>query len=513
MPQAHIALKFVNPQQKAFVEATQRNQCFNGGYGNGKTFAGCMKVIILAAKFPRYKVVVGRWRYSDLMKTTVQTFFKICPPELYDEKFGGAWVPSRGYLRLINGSEFLFMHFDDLDENAVRSLECNTVLLDQAEEIGENIYLHLDSRVGRWDMAEVPADLLKLNKDWPKNKFTGKPLVPSYMLLLCNPADEGELHWIWQRYHPDSLEWQDKWRKTHFYIEASSRENIALNTETLGAMETRDDVWKQRFIEGKWSKGGGTIHRIDPLSIIDVDDKWVQNFKKKANLYRSFDHGGAMPTACLWTASDQKIYIVYREYYQADLLISDHRRNIGELSGDEQYVMDVADPDIFVKRSQSRKGFWAVAEEYADRTLEGSDPIFWTEADNNEFATRNRINELLRVDPSVTHPVTGIKGAPRLYFVKRNEANPFGCFHVLRETSAQKFVLLDTINGKPFYSDDRNSKISDHAYDCLRYFCAIHAKFPKEPVKRPSHNSFFGNLNRLKALKASGNLNYGLPIQ
>lgn len=516
-----IPLKFVNPAQKEFVENPMRNQCFNGGYGNGKTYAGCMKLILLGTKFPKSRWVIGRWRYKDLMQTTAQTFFKLCAPELYDPKNGGRYVEGKGYLKLTNGTEYLFMHFDDLDENSIKSLECNGILLDQAEEIGENIYLHLDARVGRWDMGEVPQDLLDADPNWPRNKLTNRPIVPQYSLLLCNPADEGELHWIWQRFHPDSPEWQQKYQKTNFYIEATSRENLALSGETLDAMESRDEVWKARFIEGKWGKSGGQIHTINADSILDVDDSFVRSIIRKGNLYRAYDHGGPLPACCLWISSFEGNYFVYREYYQSGMIISDHRKNISELSGyinekgqwiREDYLQNVADPEIFVKKQQNRGGFWCTADEYLDNSITDSNPIAWTPADNNEMATRNRISELLRIQKHIKHPITGELGAPKLYFIKRNEHNPYGCVRVIAETKAQKYKLLDTVNGKPIFSSERDDKIADHGYDPLRYFCAIHAQFPTEPKKKASEHSFRGMQNRLKALKISGYYkNFAMP--
>lgn len=515
-----IPLAFVNEKQKQFVEATQRNQCFNGGYGNGKTYAGCMKLIILAATFPKTRWVIGRWRFKDLMNTTVQTFFKLCHPSLYDTKYGGKYSENRGYVRLINGSEFLLMHFDDLDENAVKSLECNGILLDQAEEIGENIYLHLDARVGRWDMGEVPQRFLDADPNWPRNVLTNRPIVPQYSMILCNPADEGELHWIWQRFHPDSLEKQKNY-PDNFYIEATSRDNVSLSPETLAAMESRDPAWKDRFVLGKWGKSGGTIHTLLQESILDIDETWFRGLMRRSLLFRIFDHGGSTPACCLWVASCAGQYFVYREYYVPGLIISEHRRNIEELSCwtdergniiQESYSMNVADPDIFVKRQQNRGGFYCVADEYADDTITDSSPIVFTPADNNEYATRNRIHEVLRKDNKLTHPITGEKNAPKLFFLKRNSAITHGCFKAIQETKNQKYQLLDTINGKPIYSDERDKVISDHAYDCVRYFCAIHANFKRMIQKVASPRSFNGMRARLRALKQEDYFsNYGLP--
>jgi hypothetical protein len=142
-----------------------------------------------------------------------------------------------------------------------------------------------------------------------------------------------------------------------------------------------------------------------------------------------------------------------------------------------------------------------------------SRPFVWNPADNNEFATRNRINEFLRIDPDLIHPVTGQPGSPRLFFIKKSASWPHGAYHVIRETASQRKVLLDTVNGRPIYGDDREKSISDHAYDSLRYYIAAHLSAPAEikPALKP--NSFKAVQMRIKALKKSGYFDqYGVRI-
>jgi hypothetical protein len=491
--------------QVYFLNSTKRNICFNSGYGGGKTFIGCFKLLLLLSKFPKSRAVIGRQKFTDLSKTTRETFYQVCPPQMYADEYGGARADARGYCRLINGSEIFFMHFDNLDLRSIKSLEINFLLLDQAEEISESIYLGLDARLGRKSDAEVPNDVIKDYKDrtgldWPLNDLTKRPLVPVYSFLLINPPDEGELHYIIQRFHPKSEEWQRKWRWTNDYVWASSRSNRALSKENLENMLSRDPKWVARYVDAEIGQGEGAIHFVPDSSIIEVPQLFIDNLRKKASLSRILDHGASSPTCCLWFASHKGFHYCYQEYYQTDTLISEHRQNINDLSQGDYYTFNLADPNIFKKMSEKSGGFWSVADEYLDSALD-SPSIVWLPADNNEFATRNRINELLRIDPALVNPITGEVGSPRLFFIKRTQDVPMGCYHAIRETKGQKKMLLDTVNGRPIYSDDRDEKVSDHSYDCLRYYCASHLKGRKDPVKKPTEKSFFGILNRMKALK------------
>jgi hypothetical protein len=259
-----------------FFNLNIRNQCFSGGYGSTKTYTSCFKLLTLLTTFPNSRAVIGRLKSVDLRRTTMATFYKICPPELYDEKKGGRRADTLGFLQLINGSQVHFMHFDDFDEGSARGLEINWVFIDQAEEINEGVYLHIDSRIGRWDGAIVPPELLAANPNWPLTPETGIPRVPGYMFLACNP--ENELHWIWKRYHEDSQafkygeEGKEPYSKTHRMITASALDNPTYDQETISQMLSRDRQFVDRYVHGKWGYAEGAIHYISPQSKLYMDE-------------------------------------------------------------------------------------------------------------------------------------------------------------------------------------------------------------------------------------------------
>lgn len=499
--------------QAEFLNITKRHSCFSGGYGNGKSYAASIKALILLTTFAKYRVAICRYSTVDLKRSTMSTFFKVCPPELYDPAKGGNRADSLNYLRLINGSEVFWMHLDDADEQTVRGLEVNSVIVDQAEEISENIYNHLSARVGRWDVAEVPQRLLDADPNWPMNPETGKPMCPAYMMILCNP--DSELHWIYKRYHPDSLEHLNTYKNRYEMVQASSTENPTLDPETLEEMMSNDPVWVMRFVFGKWGIPGGAIHEVKPQSILevgtDISEEFIEQMLRSANLYRILDHGETSPTCCLWLAAWREWFFVYREYYKPDALISDHRREISALSkfqnGDpERYISNWIDPQCVKRESQKYGGFWSVADEYGDKKIDAP-PLYWEPADNNELATRNRINEYLKVTDKLLHPVTKQPGSSRLLFLRRNSQGlhpQWGCYQAILQTKAQKRLQIDTINGKPIFSDERDDKVLDHAYDPVRYFCAMHPFWSRSTKVPAPQGSFFDARKKLKALRKEG---------
>ncbi len=471
-----LNISFANKSQRQFYYNTQRNQCISGGYNNGKTFIGCFKALTLLLGFPNYRVVIARQRYTDLKRTTMQTFFKMCPTELI-----ASHNEQEGLTQLVNSSMIYWMHLDNVDENSLRGLEPNSILVDQAEETEEKVYNGLDSRLGRWDGAIIPQYLLDANPNWPKNK-KGKLIAPSYLMLLTNP--DTYYHYIYRKYHPDSI---DR-RKNYFFVECEWDSSLG-SYESYEEVLKNDPEWVAKYVKGQWGVSSAQIHVMPSQSLLEPTDELIARIKSKGNLFRSMDHGDAAPTCVLWFAAIDGVYICYREYYAPGKVISYHRRAITDLSEGEEYSANYADPSIYKKASQKEGGFWCVADEYRTSDTDGP-PLFWIAADNNEFATRNRINELLQVSDRFKNPVTGERPSPGLYYIKASSDYPNGCREAIRQLGAQRKKLLGTIDGKSIYSDDRDESVTDHAYDPTRYFVAQHGTQPLAARKRAPRNSF-----------------------
>lgn len=426
---------------------------------------------------------ISRYTAKELQQSTMETFFKVCPPELYSEAYGGRRNDREGYLRLVNGSEVLWMHLDDYAEEDLRGKEFNSVLTDQAEEISEAIYITLDARIERWDQAQIPP---YLNAEaFKKNPFTGKPEPPCYNMILCNP--DTTLHWIYRRFHPDSSE-SEKYLDTHAYFSASTHDNPAIPESLKAEMRRRDAAWVDRFYWGKWGVAGGAIWYVPDSCILDYvgSEKLLEVILRDGIKYRVMDHGDAAPTSVLWVGylspstmyrafgvKSKGIHVVYREYYQPNKLISHHRESIAALSGSERYTGNYADPAIFKKNSQKAGGFWSVADSYlAKDKYNTAPPIAWSPADNNELATRNALGEMLLLDKDIHHPITNEPNSPALYFIRKSPAYPFGASHCIQQLKSAKRKKIGQVDGQDIYSDERVGG-EDHALDPLRYYSLI----------------------------------------
>jgi len=291
-------------------------------------------------------------------------------------------------------------------------------------------------------------------------------------------------------------------------FQMDSRENKFLPKQNLDAMLEQDESFKRRFVYRLWGIPEGQIHGVDDRSIIDGTPEIVDWLKNTCTLHRSMDHGDASPTCCLWWAVDKDgNCFCYREYYQPNKLVSDHRKAITELSQYEHYGFQLADPSIFFLTQQKHGGRWSTADEYSDCVnLPKDTAIFWQAADNNELGTRNRINEYLRVDPDRIHPITKERGSPRLFFIRKSNEYPDGCDHSLRQLKMQRREKIGSENGKPIFSDERDTTLADHGYDPIRYFIASRPPVSAEVAQRQGRRTFDAIRKEAKKFRKRGKM-------
>ena len=518
-------IDWASPKQEEAFRYGPGPLCCSGGFGAAKTYALCLKALYLSDLYPKNRGVIARKVAKELALTTQSTFFKLCPPAAYDPYFGGRRADSENHLRLAHsGSEIFWLHLEDQDiDKVIRGLEINWFILDQAEEISEEIFDTLLTRLGRWDQAEVPEEVIQAHgRQWEwRNPVSGRPMPPTYAMLACNP--DAETHWIWKRFHPHSEDYRERYSVQGYrMITMSSRENKYLPKANLQEMLRRDESWVRRFVDAEWGMPEGQIHKVRKESVIPGTRAIVEFLKARCRLHRTLDHGDASPTCCAWWAVDRSGNVFcYREYYQGNTLVSEHRRNIVRASEGEKYVLNLADPSMFYLTMQKYGGRCSFADDYADRNPNhGFDPrnaLDWQPADNDEMGTRNLMSEYLRPQgigeihrgseprqfgaltvklgeeiPRV-HPITGEYGYwPRLFFIAKSEELPDGCEQIIRQTKSARRVRAGTDLGKPIFTDERDETVPDHGYDPVRYFMASRAPTPVAPSRTYAKKSFFG---------------------
>lgn len=432
------------PKQLEFVKNTSRFSCYSGGFGAGKTVAGCLRALVLSQLMPGNMGLIGRLTYPELRDTTRKTFFELCPPDWYDPLNGGEWKQSENYLRLYNGSEIIFRHLDQLSNKELLSLNLGFFFIDQAEETSEEVYQTL---IGRLRKSNVPK---------------------RYGFIVCNP--EGH-NWIYKRF-------KDKPDPEHKLVEATTFDNKEnLPQDYIESLLKAPEVWKKRYVYGSWDAFEGQIftefdrnvHVIRPIQIPKEWDTIV-----------AIDHGLVNPTAALLISIDYDGNVfVMDEYYESGRPISENAAFILDMVGKRKVSTWLIDPSTVAKTREKNGMPWSVMEEYNDYG------IYPVPANNETQASINRIKEFLMIQPTRLHPVFQSKGSPKLFIFQN-------CVNLINELTSYQWKRL-RMSSMQRNAPEKPQEFNDHAIDCLRY--AMMARFgPTEKIRpgiaRPGFSQF-----------------------
>lgn len=481
---------WASEEQRQGFEAGPDPLLLLGGFNAAKTWTCILKLLALLDTFQNSRAAIIRATYKHLRKTTMETFYSLCPPEAYSR---GRRSDQEGICQLNNGSLIHFLGLDKPESiDILAGLEINYGFIDQAEQINERVWDTLDSRLGRWAQAKIPQAMLDMHPNgWPWTSEDGEMMVPPPFLFATANPPESEDHFLFTRF-ADESEDRAKWKDEGYrMIRMPSTSNRYASRANLRKLQAKDEEFRHRFVEGLWSNPKGSIFTVDPMSILEPHPALVKRIIYDMRLHRSLDHGDSAPTVVLWHGTDHDGNIfVYREHYEVDL-ISGHRQKVWEHSKQDipvasvysriNYSSNIADPSIFSLsrgRTATSAPTWSVADEWLDTRIMPEETIVrWTpapiprsDAETYDLITRARIKEYLRVDPTHRHPITGQLGAPRLYFLKRTPEYPQGCYHVIKEVKGQRRVKIGERDGQSVYSDRRDDTIVDHAYDTVKYF-------------------------------------------
>jgi len=435
---------YVPTEKQAIAHAAKEMYKFFGGsMGGGKSRWLGEEAFILSMLYPGNQGVIGRDSLKYLKYTTMEVFFSEVLPMGGEEwqALVANWNKTDHILDFKNGSSIIWMGFDmsrkDI-EKKLKSLNLGWFGLEEATSLDEDIFHMMKTRLRR---------------------MPGGVDIPRYGLLTGNP----EPGWVKELFIDQKL-------PNHVFIEALPSDNPHLPPNYKDQFENMPEGWKERYLEGDWSKLSGAVwtefneseHFITPFKI---PSDWPR--------VRVVDHGQKDPTCCLWFAeSFEGKFFCYREYYVKGEVASEHASKIVELSEGESYRKTLCDPSMFKKDREftpdkfSKPIPSSVSDDYrkAGLTLMASD--------NDITGGINRVNELFK------------SGA---LYVFNN------CLNLRRELRRGRW--------DPDAIPERPVKGNDHATDCLRYFALSAAKVPLRKLPPLKETGTFEGAKKL-ALEA-----------
>ena len=436
------------PQQIAFLEdAIHRYQAYGGGFANGKTSAGCVKAIILSIMFPQNQGMICRQEGNKLRLSTMQEFFKICPPQIIDPKGTNAQLGTVKFKRQYGGSTILYQGLQD----KLVGTNLGWFWVDQAEEVPEDRFADL---VGRLRKETALYD--------EEGKLIG--YAPQYGFVTFNP--EGSNHWLYRFFHEDSKEKLDN---SKLYM-ASTYDGLAagfIRQEYIdGILKTYPEAAQKRYLEGTWDSFEGRIypqfepgiHRIPRMPL-----------KSEWRLFESIDWAPQNPTAVGWWALTPPCQVCKQP---TRILCDDHYEGGGKGVAYHAAIMKARrvqlnlpvtvtylDSQCWVGDQSKGQIIYSIKDEFVEH---GIIPIAAAKDWEVGFS---RITQSLLPCPGSVHPVTGETNAPHFFYMEH-------CRNFESE------ALGYTWKKKRSVASDEPIDYNDHHMDEWYYFEASHPSPP-----------------------------------
>ncbi len=351
------------PPQEEFFRANARRIAYGGARGGGKSFAMRAKLVLLALRYPGIQILLLRRTFPELRENHINPLRRwLHGIADYKDSTKEFLFPSSSRIKLGYLSE-------EGDALQYQGQAYEVVGMEEATQFTESQY---------YAMTECCrlAGLLQ------------EPFVPR-MYFTCNPGGVGHA-WV-KRLFIDRDYREGEKAEDYVFIPSTVYDNRYLlkeNPEYVRTLESLPPLRRRAMLDGDWDAFEGQYftefdrsrHEIAPFSIPDT---WHR--------FAAMDYGLDM-TACLWFAypPDRSRLVVYREFYQPDLVLSEAAREIRERCDKEEIRYIAASPDLAGRRQDGGKSGFDIL---SSSGVKGLIP-----ADNARIPGWRRVREFLRAE-------------------------------------------------------------------------------------------------------------------
>lgn len=312
------------PVHAPFHSSAEYERALFGAFGSGKTYGLCAEALAWALEQPGIRGLVTRKTVPELRDTTEAVFTEIMPYDLYKNceiKRSGGHIER---IILPNGSEVLFRSLDDWNKH--RSLNVGFIAYDEANEIDEETYMGMASRVRQRDVTA-------------KAKAQGAgEITRRGIWVATNPNGHD---WLWKRFVSE-----DRHRRTAFFT-STSFDNPYLPPEYLESLMSYPEPWIRRYVLCQFDDFAGQIYEDWNYDqhVIELPRESVQPGEM---FWMAMDPGTRVPTAGLWAWIDKKRQRIVgvAEYQEKNLAAVRHAENWRKIERGMNVRWRVADPNI-----------------------------------------------------------------------------------------------------------------------------------------------------------------------
>lgn len=352
------------PKQEEFCKSKAKYTCYGGARGGGKSFVARIKAILLALFYPGIQILLLRRTYKELNENHIVPLQKELKCQ-QKEKIAQYKTQDKVF-EFANGSRIVLGYCDsEADVLQYQGQAYEAIFIEEATQF-----------------TEFQFNCLK-----ESNRLSGqcKKQVKPRIYLTCNPGGVGH-SWV-KRLFIDKEYREGEIPEEYNFIPALVFENEYImqnDPDYVKALESLPEDRRRAMLYGEWDVYEGQffpefkrdIHVCEPFII-----------PKEWNVYFVMDYGLDM-LAGYWIAVDysNNAYI-FREIYQSNLLVSEARDKIKEMTDEHVYAY-LAPPDLWNRHKETGKST-------ADIFAEGG--IYLYKTNNDRVQGWLQVKEWLKV--------------------------------------------------------------------------------------------------------------------
>ena len=334
----------ITKKQQAFIDSQAFETLFGGAAGGGKSYGQLVDGLLYALKYPKSKQIIFRSTFADLEKSLIRTSMDLYPLSIAD------YNSSKHTWKFKNGSivDFGYIQYE-LDVYQYQSAEYDVIRFDELTHFTEFMYTYMISRC------------------------RGANPYPKCIKSSTNPGGVGH-NWVKERFidigapnviHTCKLETGET--TTRIFIPSLVQDNkfmLTYDPDYIKRIDALPEKERRALKYGDWDIFDGQfftefkrdIHVIEPF---EIPKDWY--------IYFAMDYG-LDKLAGYWIAVDyNNNAYVFREVYESNLLVSQARDKIKEMTNEQIYLY-LAPPDLWNRHKETGKSTADIFEE-GDITL------------------------------------------------------------------------------------------------------------------------------------------------
>lgn len=351
-----IDLSTTNSKQANFFRSRVRYVAYGGARGGGKSWALRKKITLLSLNYAGIKILLLRRTFPELRENHINTL-------LVELRGLARYKDSEKVFTFANGSSIKLGYCDnERDVLQYQGTEYDVICMDEATQFTEYQF-------------ETLTACLRGANDFPKRFY-----------LTCNPGGVGH-EWVKRKFITKKYKPTEKPEEYEF-IAATVFDNKVLMEKDPGYVDMLNNLsegLRQAWRDGNWDMLAGQYFSEFDRSVHVIEPFELPNHWRK---YRAIDYGLDC-LACVWVAIDELgNFYVYREYAEADKIVSEGSKEIIGLSSGEVISVTYAPPDLMSRTQESGKS-------KADLFRENGLPL--VQSSNNREAGWLALKDLLKV--------------------------------------------------------------------------------------------------------------------